>query len=163
MATVTAAVKYIRDTLSVIPTATASRFNVSPVSFVDADRVPGARLELEFRQGKSRVFEVDIAGAETEIVALGQSVPSSFTHRIPVRVRYDVRGVAAEGRIELQAKNDQLCIIDAVHRGEWYNVSGIVHLTADAGPIQEFNLRDEGGNEYAGVISETVITVSHNL
>lgn len=156
-------VGYIKKTVSVLPSGTASRFGVSPVSFIDIDRASGARIDLELRQGKSRVFELNIQSAETEIVELGQAVPSSYTHRIPLRIRYDARGPAAEGSIEATAKSDQMCVIDAMHRGEWYNVSGIVHLTADAGAISEFNFVDDGGQEYSGVISETVITVSHNF
>ena len=83
------AVDYIRTTVRQLPTGTASRFSVPRNVFRDVDQAGGARVDIELQVGQSRLFEIDFERSISSVVRLGQSVPSSYEHQIPVRVRYD--------------------------------------------------------------------------
>ena len=157
------ALGYIRDTVGMMPADTLTRFEIGSAVFVDADRMGGARIEIELMAGQSRVFEVGVEQGESSVVRLGQAVPSSYTHRLPVRVRYDGGGVHATGGIQAEVKRDQLAIVDALHRNNWSAVTGLVHLTADPGAISSFTLTDDTGREHVGYIGETVVTFSHDI
>ena len=157
------AVDYIRTTVRQLPTGTASRFSVPRNVFRDVDQAGGARVDIELQVGQSRLFEIDFERSISSVVRLGQSVPSSYEHQIPVRVRYDSTGPGRYTDSRLTAKQVQFTIIDALHRNQWHNVTGLVHLVAEPSSVSSFSLTDDAGNEHVGFISETLVTFSHDI
>lgn len=157
------ALSYIRETVRTLPTQTASHFNVSRTAFRDIDQAGGARVDLELMVGHSRVFELNFEDSATEVIKMGQPVPSSYQHTLPIRVRYEGNQPHRVTPTRVQAKQDQMILIDALMRNSWHSVTGLVHLNADPGDIDEFNLTDDTGNELVGYIGETVVTFSHDI
>lgn len=157
------ALEYIRETLRQIPTQTATRFNMNRTAFRDTSQTGGAQVEIELLAGQSRVFEVDLERAQSSVVAMGQAVPSSYTQVIPVRVRYEGTGPHVASDAKTTARQDQMAIVDALHRNQWHTIPGLVHLTAEPGGLQSFSIRDGSGKEYVGYLCETFVTFSHDL
>lgn len=118
---------------------------------------------MELQVGQSRLFEIDFERSTSSVVQLGQPVPSSYEHQVPIRVRYDSTGPGRLTDARLTAKQDQLTIVDALHRNQWHTITGLVHLVAEPSTLNSFSLTDDAGNEHVGFISETIVTFSHDI
>ncbi|WP_296462939.1 hypothetical protein [Rubinisphaera sp.] len=155
---------HMRRTLSALPTATLTKFpGLAGASFKDADKLGGARIELQEMIGQSRVFEISGEDTEIETVLLGQATPSSFNIRTPLRIRYDAIGPSIRSAIKESVIREQLAVIDGLMRSTWSSVSGLVTFQARPSTITSVTLADESGAEYKVLISEIELSFSVDI
>jgi hypothetical protein len=163
MATLNDIVDHVKQTVKAPPSATVTRYpHLLSGGFRDAD-LGGGRVELEEMVGQDGVFEVDISGGTSTVVAMGGAVPSSFSDTFPVRLRYEGYGSHDRGQILERARLDQQALTDALQRSSWATVSGLVTLAATPGNISQFVLRDDAGKAFEGYIAEVEVSVSYDI
>lgn len=155
-------IKHVRTSLKSLPAATVTKFVVPRGAFSDADSLSG-RGSLEELVGHSRVFELATEDTQSEPVRLGGEAPSGYTDVIPVRVRYDGGGNFDRSALMAEVRKDQQALIDAIFRSGWANVGGLAHLSAEPGEISSFELGDDSGRTFEGLISVIIITASYDL
>lgn len=157
-------IKHISRTVSAFPSSVVAGFpDLGNAGFIDAAKVGGARLPLGALVGQSRVFEIDLDGAQPNALQLGQGVPRAFNFDAVVRVRYDAQGAAVQDEVKSQALREQMVIAKAINASNWPAVSGLVTLNANPGTIQSGSAVDDAGNEYDFVLAEVQLGISVDI